>query len=258
LKKILIIGVDRGIGKYLSEVFDCVTMSRTTEKNVLYGWKKKGFDVIIHCAFNSKKQPDYTEMNGYLEDNVLLTQKLIEIPCKKFIFFSSVDIYPNNKAVNLETDHIDVLKIDGIYAVTKLISERLIQSFLDNYLILRPTSLLGCYMRKNTTRKIVEDKDPQVGLAKDSRFNYVLYKDIAEFLKTAIRKDIKGIFNVASKGSIVLSDVSKLVSKKVKYGKACYKVPNVSNKKLVKICPVFERSSKDSLVEFIRETNGEN
>ena len=47
------------------------------------------FIFIIHCAFNSKRN---IEGALYYEDNILLTENLIKLNYKKFVYISSIDV----------------------------------------------------------------------------------------------------------------------------------------------------------------------
>src|SRR5882757_9344745 len=48
------------------------------------------FDAIIHCAVNAAKDVSMKTAYGYMADNFLLTQQLVNIPHRKFIFVSTL------------------------------------------------------------------------------------------------------------------------------------------------------------------------
>ncbi|RLF36491.1 MAG: hypothetical protein DRM99_02630, partial [Thermoplasmata archaeon] len=55
-EKIFVSGVKSGLGKYLYEKLDGFGLTRDTSEKELELVKKRGkLDVIIHCAFNSKR-----------------------------------------------------------------------------------------------------------------------------------------------------------------------------------------------------------
>ena len=249
--RILTTGILSGLGKYLHENLGGISLTRATSPEDMEKIKNEGVDVIIHCAFNSRRGINSDSLYHYLEDNVLLTKKLVFIPHKKFIFLSSVDVYPKKAIVHSEDEIIDVDSINGIYGITKLMSESIVKNHCENYLILRGTSLLGKYSRKNSLIKIIEDEECILTLADDSRFNYVLHLDISDFIKFSIDQDLKGIYNLASSENITLLEVANMLGKKAKFGTYRYDVGNIDNSKISSVFPVFKRASKEIVTQVI-------
>ena len=101
------------------------------------------------------------------EDNTFLTRELTKIPHKKFIFISS--IYEAK---------------DSPYGVTKRLSEIIVKQLCDEYLILRPSALLGKEMKKNTFQKILSGED--IALTSNTIMNYVLYEDVLNAIKSDV------------------------------------------------------------------------
>lgn len=249
--RILTTGVVSGIGKYIHENLGGTGITRSTSEEELEKIKRDGVDVIIHCAFNSEKEVTSDSLHKYFNDNVLFTHELVTIPHKKFIYFSTVDIYAKNSEVHREDEliHIDASK--GMYAITKLISESIVKGKGRNFLILRPTTLLGKYARRNTLTKIIEEVTEPLFLSDNSQFNYVLHSDILAFVTFSIDSDTKGIFNVASTDNLLLAEVAKLLKKKVLFGKYLYDVGTISNDKITALFPTFKKTSKEILNQFI-------
>ena len=81
MERFLITGVGSGLGKYLLDHIPNSVGLKRGEFNLI---KYKDFDTIIHCAFN--KENIITDYKKYLEDNIFLTQKLLQLKYKKFIF----------------------------------------------------------------------------------------------------------------------------------------------------------------------------
>ena len=61
---------------------------------------------------------------------------------------------------------------------TKRISEIVVKELCDNYLILRPSALLGNEMKKNTFQKIIAGED--IALTPNTVMNYILYEDVLD------------------------------------------------------------------------------
>ena len=85
MEKYLISGIKGGLGKYLYDNLPNSIGFGRDEFNLI---KNKDFDTIIHCAFN-KEQHEIKDYYGYLEDNIFLTQNLLKLPYKKFIFLGN-------------------------------------------------------------------------------------------------------------------------------------------------------------------------
>ncbi|RLF52126.1 MAG: hypothetical protein DRN24_03795 [Thermoplasmata archaeon] len=255
-EKIFVSGVKSGLGKYLYEKLDGFGLTRDTSEKELELVKKRGkLDVIIHCAFNSKRGITSENLYDYISDNVFLTKKLVSLPHKKFIFISSIEVYPKNNILHKEDEIIDVDKISNLYGLTKLISEAIIKKHCNNYLILRATALLGGYSRKNSLLRILQDKECVLTLAPESSFNYVLHSDVLEFIKYALEKDIIGIYNLAASKNIQLKEVAEIYNKEVKFGSYYYKTGDIDNSKISSIFPIFKKTSEDNIKRFIEEEN---
>lgn len=246
----LVSGTLSGLGKDVFDKFGGVSWNRDIKKAEQKKLQKKGVDIIIHSAFNSGKNIDDSVLYKYLEDNILLTEKLTKIPHKKFIYISTVDVYPKDSKMHNEDEIINLNEVDGIYPLTKLMAEAMIKN-LPDFLILRCSALLGKNSRKNSLMKIIEDKSPVLTLTSLSQFNYVLNETVLDFIKFALEKNLKGIYNLASSQNITLLSISKLLGKKVKYGEYYYNSGKIDNSKVVNIFPEFKKTSLEVVKNFV-------
>lgn len=244
--KILISGTSSGLGKYLHENLGGISLNR--EKI-----QQNDAGIIIHCAFNSEQNP--TDIDQYFRDNVFLTEELTNIPHKKFIFISSVDVYPKNSDIHIEDEILDINKTDSLYAKTKILSEEVVKKNCPNFLILRCSALLGKDSRKNSLIKIIQDENPTLTLSSDSSFNYILHKDVSDFIKLAIEKDLQGIYNLVSSNNITLKQVANLVNKKVSFGEYKYNVGYIDNGKTTLATSLFEKTSEEVIKQFIKQVS---
>ena len=245
----LITGTSSGLGKYLLESFDGISWNRDSTDKIKNELKKEGVDSIIHCAFNSSQTVISDNLHDYLDDNLFLTKELLDIPHKKFIFISSVDVYPKDKKVHNENEMIDVNNVHGMYGITKLMSEAQVIKKSPNFLILRCSALLGNYSRKNSLIKILGGID-KVTLSDTSTFNYILHRDVANVIKVAMKQNLQGIYNIASSKNISLKEVESLSGKKATFGNYVYNVGNIDNKKITSVFPAFKKTSREIVVAF--------
>lgn len=250
--KTFITGVNSGLGKYLYRNMGGAALTRDTTPEEIEEIKTNGIETIIHCAFNSGKKADSGSLYDYLEDNIMLTKKLVSFPHKKFIFISSVDVYTKNGKEHSEEEPIDIDSVKDMYGVTKLMSEAIIQKSCRDYLILRPSALLGEYSRRNSLIKIMEEEEPAISLSGESTLNYVLHSSVLDFLKISMKKGLGGIFNLASSGNIALSDIAGIAGKKVRFGSFVYNVGDIDNRKASSVYPFFRNHSKEIVTQYIK------
>ena len=210
--RVLITGTNSGLGKWLTTQFsECDKFVRgnnvsdfPSEKNWApdgSGYASEPYDLIIHCAA-SVQYSDWSNVQSDLfEDNVFLTRDLISIPHKKFIHISTIDVAK-----------------DSPYGVTKRLSEIIVKDLCDDYLILRPSGLLGKEMRKNTFQKIISGED--IALTKNTVMNYILYEDVLD----AINDSQSGTKVLRSNDNITIEEVVDIFGKKINFGDMHYEV----------------------------------
>ena len=239
--KVLITGTRRGLGKYLSDQFSgCLSLNRENKEDILSRYSQ--IELIVHCAFNSKRDEDKYQL---LKDNVFLTEQLCRLnynrsPAKKFVYISSIDVYRHDK-----TD----------YNIMKEYSESIVKSLCDDYLILRCPALLGKDMRKNNFLKIIEDKEPKLTLSEKSSFNFIAYRDIINVIKYADANDITGTFDVVSDGNVTLEQVANIVSKECSFGSFNYVTPDIDKHDIISTFKFMNKTSLEVVKNFIKEQN---
>lgn len=256
MPKILTTGTNSGLGKYLYENLGGAALTRSTPEDERRKYRVDGVDTIIHCAINTAKNTDFATLYQYINDNIFFVRELASYPHKKFIFISSVDVYPKSDPRHepyAEQAVINVNDLSGIYGITKLMSESIILNSCKNFLVLRPSALLGKYSRKNSLIKIIEDEPCALSVTEDSSFNYVLHSDLLEFIRIVLKNDLTGIYNMVSLGNISLGRIAEILGKQVKFGSVRYDAGNISNEKISRVFPRLNRSSQEVVLDFIKE-----
>ena len=246
-------GHKSGLGRYLFEQFGGIGLDRNMPSQKFEHISREGVDVIIHCASQPPRALTLTSLYQFTDDNVLLTERISRIRHKKFIFISSVDVYPKNSSLHNEKKDIPLDSTTNLYAITKLMSESIIMKKCTNYLILRCSALLGTYSRQNSLTKMAEEKNPVLTLTASSVMNYILHRQVADFIKYAIENNLSGVYNLASSQNITLARVANLLKKKVNFGSYSYSVGKISNRKISKIFSSFARTSEEIVEQFIKE-----
>ncbi len=224
--RVLISGTSSGFGKYLLEKINySEAVNRNFEPSF---YKNEHFDVIIHCAFNKTMLASSDNLYECYNDNILLTEKLSRLNCKKFIFLSTVDVYPKkyNKAWSTD-DKIFFEDIDNSYGKFKLLCEKIIEKNCKNYYIIRVSSLVGKYMKHNSYLKIMNEEFPKLTLSGESRFSFLEYEKVLNHINLSITKDSIGTVNLVSDKYVILNDLAREINKKVNFGDHLYLTPFV-------------------------------
>lgn len=247
--KLLVTGAASGLGAAVHRAFGGTPMTRATPWAEIEAGAP--YDAIVHCAFGSQKLVTPATAYAYLDDNLLLTERLARLPHRKFVFISSIDIYPAPRQGAKENDDYDLARLSGPYPFAKLFSDALVRARCPDHLILRPASLLGPAMRPSTALRVLTERAPRLFLHPDSRFNFVLHDDIAAFIARAIAEDIRGVFNAASADAVRLGDLAARLGLAPAFGAHIYDAGEVSNAKIAAIEPAFRRTSAETLNRFI-------
>jgi len=243
-------GTRSGFGRYCHDRFGGNPWTRDTSDADRERIRKTGVDVIIHCAFNSARNVTSADLYEYVADNVLLTEALTSIPHRKFVLMSTVDVYPKRGMQDSEAERIPVDDVGGIYGVTKLISEAIVAADSENHLILRCTALLGRHSRPNGLIRMLRNPGVALTLSAESRFNYVHYADVGQYIEQACVEDLRGIVNVASTGNVSLGDAARIVAARPKFGAYTYDVGAIDNVRIRAQSSAFANTSRQVVEEF--------
>jgi len=216
--KYIVTGINGGLGKYLYENIPNSLGIDRTNLNLVSSRIEKD-DVIVHCAFNKSNEP--IDLNGYLEDNIFLTKKLLKLG-NRMIYISSIDVYLQN----------------NLYAQFKKFGEALVSSYPNN-LILRCPALVGEHMKPNHLHKIMSNET--IGLSEKSTFNYILYSDV---LDNIFDKKI-GTYELVTKENASLDKVKRLFQSNSNLGTYLYMTPKKFTNPIV-----LDKTSIDTLKSY--------
>lgn len=231
---IVVTGTSSGLGKYLKNYFDgSVSINHLNYIEELHKIDKP-IDLIIHCACDaSHKIINYHE---YIESNLFYTLELCKKNPKHIIYISSAVVHS---------------KENSNYKLTKLLSENIIKDKCDSYTIIRPSAILGPEMRPNSLVKIIDDYDTKLTLSEMSTFNYVLQKDVADFIKLCYNNKIIGTYEFVSNDMISLGSIARKFGKNTTFGEWKHRASFVNNQKTVDIFKPIDKSSWNVIDQFI-------
>ena len=245
LNKSVVTGVNSGLGKYIFENWakssgeeEPVGLNRSNSNSWLDSQESYDhYNSIIHCAFNSSKNVE--DYKSYIEDNIFMTLKLCDLKYNKFVYISTVDVYSEE---------------ENYYNITNKVAECIVISRSQKHcLVLRCSAILGPTMRPNSLTRIINDEDAQLSLSEDSRFNYVLQKDILKFIKDSEKNNCYGVVDFVSEEDVTLGDISRKYNKSPKFGSYKYESVglNYTLEKPSRLSPYYKKTSEQVIEEFI-------
>ena len=250
-RNVLVTGVRSGLGHAVHHALGGIGFSRGMALDDPAILAAAPFDAVIHCAVNAAKSVSMKTAYGYMEDNLLLTQRLVGIPHRKFVFISTLAVYPPTGRAVSESDDVDLMPLAGPYAFTKLFSDLYVQQRANEPLVLRTTTLLGPAIRTNTVKRALTEHGCQLFLAPDSRYNFVMHDDVVDFILMAMDRDITGVFNIGSEGLVTLSSLVDQLGLSVRYGEYHYDIGPVDSRKAGALHAAFARPSWQTLNRYI-------
>lgn len=274
-KKVLITGSNGMLGKDILDVFkkknafDIYVINRNIDTNLI-GEKSKLIDltnlkaldkilkeinphIIIHCA--AMVDVDYCEKNQ--EDayriNVESTKLLASFDNKKtkFIYISTDSVFDGINGNYTETSPKAPL---NYYAITKNLSENIIQKINKNSIIIR-TNIYGYH--RNKGKSIVEWALGELFEGKeifgfdDVYFNPVYTKQLARIVLQLIDRNFYGIIHIGSKDIISKYEFLKLMSSKFKINGEKIKKISIKEASFDAKRPVNTSLNVDKMKEYL-------
>jgi nucleoside-diphosphate-sugar epimerase len=244
-RNILVTGARSGLGHAVHSALGGIAVVRGTRLDDPAILAAAPFDAIVHCAVNAAKYVSMSTAYDYMADNFLLTQRLVDIPHRKFI------VYPPTGRPVSEDEDVDLMPLTGPYAFSKLFSDLYVQKHANDPLILRTTTLLGPAIRPSTVLRVLTQHNCRLFLAAHSRYNFVLHDDIVDFMVRAMDEAICGAFNIGSEGLVVLSDIVDQLGLSVTYGDYHYDIGPVDVRRAGAVHAAFARPSWQTLNRYI-------
>lgn len=244
--RILVSGAGSGLGRFLRESLGGDAYNRAENHA-----PQKDYDVIIHTAFDMAKEVASNTFQQYVDNTLGVTSRLLSIPHRKFVFISSVDVYPKDATLYSEDTLYNVADVTMLYGVMKLQAETLIANQANGAVILRASSLLGKYMRNNSILRILAGENPSLSVTSDSEYNFVLYEDVLALIDHCIRNSVSGIFNTTAVDNVRVDAICSHFGKQASFGTYRYLAGNVDNKKSAAIVPALKNGSLEQLRKYL-------
>jgi nucleoside-diphosphate-sugar epimerase len=232
MAKYLVTGIKSGLGKYL---YENLPDAHGLDRGGFNFIKDEDYDTIIHCAFNkAQSSVDIGDYYSYLEDNILLTQDLLKLKYRKFIYISTIDVYPTTLST---------------YGLFKRFAESIVKQ-KPGTIILRCSMILGDNTKPNHITKLKDGID-RLTLSGESKFNYILNSDILKFVESYSLRCPEGIIDFVSNESAKLSDVAAIISPSTELLSYTYDADHKWVNPIYDTYEEFNKSSIDNLNQYL-------
>jgi nucleoside-diphosphate-sugar epimerase len=167
-------------------------------------------DVLINCNGNSIRFKAGQNPRWDFDASVLTVENsLFDFKARRYVFISTIDVYsePGDPEQNHEDAIIDPQKLSP-YAFHKWTSERLVERFGNEPLILRLGTVIGPGMKKGPLFDLLHGEPLHMSL--ESELSLIETATVAAALGTFLERPPKHrIINLTGTGSARLSDLCK-------------------------------------------------
>ena len=196
--------------RYAEEKNIEIKIIQKENKNEFIG---RSCDILIFANGNALKykanEDALFDFNASLSS---LAEYIHGIKFKKFVHLSTVDVY--DKKTSNETTKEDAIidpSLLDVYGYHKLLAENYVKHFCDDYLIFRLSGLVGIGTRKNPAYDFCK-QGKKVMTSSNSTMNFINTSLVAKAIFSILDLKISNqIFNLASKNSIKIGDIKKVV-----------------------------------------------
>jgi nucleoside-diphosphate-sugar epimerase len=196
--------------RYLEQLGEEYKIIQKENKEIFFG---KSCDTLIYANGNALKyKANQDPYFDFMASVASVAEYVNKIHFKKIILLSSVDVYSNKDSEQYtEESSIKNEKELDMYGYHKLLAENYVMNKAKNYLIFRLPSLVGRGLKKNQVYDFMHDHK-KVMVSPLSTFNFINTDHITKSIMKILKEDITNdIFNLASKNSIQIKDIKKIV-----------------------------------------------
>jgi len=196
------------------------------KKDDIKNWlKKNNIEIILHFAAlvpteQVKKNPVYANKVNYIGTKYLVNE-ILKLKKIKWFFFASTSHVYNYSTKNIKETY--AAKPQNFYGETKLKAEKYIQSKLKNQVPYCIGRIFSFTHKKQNIRYVVPNiikkaKSKQKNLLLKNLNHYrdfISTNDICMAIRILYKKRAVGIYNIASGKKILISDIAKIIFKKL-------------------------------------------
>ena len=241
---IVITGTQSGLGKFfLKNIKNSEGITKKNHQSKLLKLRNKKINILIHCAFSKSNN-----LSESYESNIVFLRKVLELKINKFIFISSIYVSQLEQYEHLNFN-------DLIYTFSKKACEEIINKKHKNSLILRCSSFITPYSKKNNLFHLIKN-DKNLSVTKTSTYNIINPYDLIKIINNSkyIQKT-KGTFNICSKDNIKVHKMAQLSNFTKRFGYYRFVSKKVDTQNTYKIFDFLNKSSKENFIKTFNILN---
>ena len=198
--------------RYLSTHYEVSAIDRDNYEE----YRGKQFDILVNANGNSRRfWANENPLADFEASTVSVMKSLFDFTFGKYIYISSPDAYadPSSPATTHEDAPGDLGELSP-YGFHKRLSEELVRHYAKDWLIVRPSAILGTQLTKGMVHDVLQGNELFVTL--DSKLQFITTDAVADIIETLLQKSEKGIFNVGGRGTVTPEGVGALVKKPIR------------------------------------------
>lgn len=173
-------------------------------------YRGTAFDIIINANGNSKRfWANSHPVEDFIASTVSVYNSLFDFKCSVYVYISSSDVYENHTSPRYTKEDVSIAP-DKLtpYGLHKYFSELLIRKYVNNYLVLRSSMILGKNLKKGPLYDVVHHAP--LFISRDSRLQMITTREIADIINTLIdNKVTQDVLNVGGVGTFSFRNLDK-------------------------------------------------
>lgn len=209
------------------------------------------FDLFINANGNSRRfWANEHPMEDFEASTISVHKSLFDFQFEKYIYISSPDVYenPGDPESAKENQNISPRHLSH-YGFHKYLSERIVEHYVNNYLILRPAAMVGKGLKKGPVYDILHDEP--LFITSESQIQFITTSEVAKVIQALISASIKKeTFNVGGRGAVPVGRIAELAGKRLTAKDGVEEQHyEMAVEKIEKFFPI--RTSEEYLKEFL-------
>jgi len=229
MTEVLVTGADGFIGRHLSSKLRGLGLSvhELTRKDGDIAdektWKQLPvLDYVFHLASRSYVPDSWEETNGFMETNVMGTQRALEYCQKSGAAMTYVSAYLYGRPVRLPIREDDRLQPNNPYALSKFFAEELCKFYAGFHhvkvSIARPFNVFGSHQRREfLIPEIIEQVrcNDEIRLKDiNPKRDYIYINDVVDgLIKTMETQENISVFNLGSGCSLSVAEIVEVIQR---------------------------------------------
>lgn len=221
MKTLAVIGGNGMLGldlvEYLSPCFSVTSITKENYSEFI----NKSFDVLVNANGNSKRfWANENILKDFSFSTVSVYNSLFDFKFSQYIYISSSDVYERHNSNKYASEKdIPTVEILTPYGFHKYISELIVRKYSKNFIIIRPSMILGKKMKKGPIYDIMHNKT--LFIPRESNLQMITTGEISRIIQHLIaKKVVNKVFNCGGKGVVSFKNINKYFSCPIRFNQS--------------------------------------